>query len=58
MVCEHVWATLEVTVPDAAIVWRETTRFSAGRRKSEFAVSGRLIDKYLAVNQDMSSISS
>ena len=57
MVCDHVWATLELRVPKSSIAYKGTSR-SNGARKAEFGISQDLIDEYLKVGQDDSSFSS
>ena len=57
MVCEHVWATLELRVPKSAIAYKGASR-SNGDRKAEFGISQNLIDEYLKVGQGNSSFSS
>ena len=57
MVCDHVWATLELRVPKSAIAYKDAAR-SNGMRKAEFGVHTDLIEQYLKVGQENSSLSS
>lgn len=57
MMCDHVWATLEIRVPKNAVAYKEAAR-SNGMRKAEFGISAELIEQFLKVGQDNSSLSS
>ena len=43
-VCDHVWATAEVSVPDDEWGYKNMARFD-GRDKAEFGVKARMLER-------------